>query len=62
MKRLADIQKEIGRTVGDRGRINVRYSGPEPLLRILVEAQDDETLDSITTQLVTAAKKDLGLK
>lgn len=62
LKRLADIQKEIGRTVGDRGRINVRYSGTEPLLRIMVEAQDDETLDSITTQLVTAAKKDLGLK
>ena len=62
LKNLAKAQKDVAKTFGDRGRVNVRYSGTEPLLRIMVEAQDDATLDSITSRLTDAAKKDLGLK
>ncbi|MBZ0135708.1 MAG: phosphoglucosamine mutase [Planctomycetes bacterium] len=62
LKNLTKTQKEIESTIGDRGRVNVRYSGTEPLLRIMVEAQDDETLDSLSTKLASAARKDLGLK
>lgn len=62
LKNLAKAQKEIGKTIGDRGRVNIRYSGTEPLLRIMVEAQDEETLNKLSKQLAGAAKKDLGLK
>ena len=62
LKKLAKAQKEIQRDFADRGRINIRYSGTEPLLRIMVEAQDDATLDKVSRLLSSAAKKDLGLK
>ncbi len=48
------------RALGQRGRINVRYSGTEPLLRIMVEAEDHATLDEVSSALAAAAKIDLG--
>jgi phosphoglucosamine mutase len=59
LKNLSTVQKKIETTIGDKGRINVRYSGTEPLLRIMVEAVDDDTLDTVSNQLSTAARKDL---
>jgi phosphoglucosamine mutase len=60
MKNLSAAQKKIAGSIGDKGRINVRYSGTEPLLRIMVEAVDDDTLDSVSNQLAAAARKDLS--
>lgn len=59
LKTLKKARKAIESELGNRGRINIRYSGTEPLLRIMVEAQDSETLDSVTKQLSAAARKDL---
>ncbi|MCA8911298.1 MAG: hypothetical protein KDB82_06315 [Planctomycetes bacterium] len=59
LKLLRKTQKAIESELGNRGRINVRYSGTEPLLRIMVEAQDEATLDDVTKQLAGAARKDL---
>ena len=60
LKTLAKLTKSLTAELGARGRINVRYSGTEPLLRIMVEAEDQATLGRVSGALSAAARKDLG--
>ncbi len=46
--------------LGSKGRILVRYSGTEPLLRIMVEALDEDLMHSVLADLKEAALADLG--
>jgi len=43
-----------------RGRVFVRYSGTEPLLRILVEGTDEREVRQIADDLESVARKELG--
>lgn len=43
--------------MGDRGRILVRASGTEPLMRVMVEAETMELVDSWTNYLVAVVEK-----
>jgi len=47
-------------SLGERGRIVVRASGTQPLLRLMVESEDDATCAEILEVLAAAAKKALG--
>lgn len=60
LKSLAKLVAAHERELGASGRINVRYSGTEPLLRIMVEAPDEATLQRVSNELARAAKKDLA--
>jgi phosphoglucosamine mutase len=42
------------------GRVLVRASGTEPLLRVMVEAPDEETCNAVCERLVEVAKRELG--
>ena len=44
------LQKENA-GLGDSGRIVLRYSGTEPLLRLMVEAESQEAVDSVIARL-----------
>lgn len=46
--------------LGGRGRVVVRFSGTEPLLRIMVEAEHRELAESLAESLVGAARHALG--
>jgi len=48
--------------VGREGRIDLRYSGTEPLARIMVEARDRATVDSCATLVAEAVRRQLGEK
>ena len=39
---LARTEAEVQAELGDRGRVLIRKSGTEPLLRVMVEAQEAE--------------------
>jgi phosphoglucosamine mutase len=53
------VEEENGKLEG-RGRVLVRASGTEPLLRVMVEAPDAEECEAVTKRLVDLAKRELG--
>jgi phosphoglucosamine mutase len=53
------VDEENARLEG-RGRVLVRASGTEPLLRVMVEAPDEATCDAVCERLVEVAKRELG--
>lgn len=46
--------------LGESGRINVRYSGTEPLARIMIEGQDQEKIEKYTQQIASVIEKYLS--
>ncbi len=46
--------------LGSQGRIFVRYSGTQSLLRIMVEGKSEKQINSISQELAEQAKKELG--
>jgi phosphoglucosamine mutase len=51
--------KEENDKLEGRGRVLVRASGTEPLLRVMVEAPDAEECEAVTNRLVDVAKREL---
>ena len=43
-----------------RGRVLVRPSGTEPLVRVMVEAPDEAECEEVLSRLVAAARRELG--
>ncbi len=58
---LADVVGEAETELGDQGRVLVRPSGTEPLVRIMVEHRDAETADRVCSRLVEVAAQRVGL-
>ncbi len=57
---ITNTMKEIKALLGDSGRINVRYSGTEPVVRIMIEGQDKAEIEGYARQMVDAIHKNLG--
>jgi len=58
-----EIQKNIKRienSLGSSGRILIRYSGTEPLLRIMIEGEDETKLHGFAQGLVELVRKHIG--
>jgi phosphoglucosamine mutase len=53
---LQEAIAEAEAAMGDRGRILVRASGTEPLIRVMVEAADQELVELWTSRLVAAVE------
>lgn len=54
--RLAELTQSVERELGDSGRVLIRPSGTEPLLRIMVEAADAAQAQSCAERLVQAVQ------
>ena len=52
--------ENIEKSLGNSGRILIRYSGTEPLLRIMIEGEDETKLHGFAQDLVELVKKHLG--
>jgi phosphoglucosamine mutase len=55
-KRMTSIEK----TLGQSGRTLIRYSGTEPLLRIMIEGEDEKKLHRWAQEIAELVKKHLG--
>ena len=51
---LAQVRAEVEQQLGSDGRVLIRPSGTEPLLRVMVEARDDGMADTAARRLVDA--------
>ena len=63
LQEIAPIKKvidEVEAELGDNGRVLVRYSGTEPLLRVMIEGEDQERIDVLADQVAAAVREHLG--
>jgi phosphoglucosamine mutase len=57
---VARAVRAAERTLGDRGRVLVRYSGTEMLLRVMVEGESESQIGALATDIVAAAEAAIG--
>lgn len=58
---IKKIIDDVEAKLGDEGRILVRASGTEPLLRIMAEAPTDEEVDYYVNQIAEVVRNEIGL-
>jgi phosphoglucosamine mutase len=56
-ERLSALTREVQAALGDDGRVLIRASGTEPLLRIMVEARDATVASETAQRLADAARE-----
>ncbi len=57
---LAAAIRRAEQALGDRGRVLVRYSGTEPLLRVMVEGERNAEIDAFAAAIADAARAEIG--
>ena len=60
---VAPIQKsleEVKKKLGTKGRVLLRYSGTEPLARVMIEAEDEDLVESLSEELALVVSTELG--
>jgi phosphoglucosamine mutase len=62
MATLASATAAVTKTLGDEGRVLVRWSGTEPKLRVMIEGPDEQRIRAMALELVHAAQKDVPVR
>ena len=57
---VADAMKTVENQLAGNGRLLVRYSGTEPLLRVMIEGKDQQQIQGWAAQIVNTVKEHLG--
>jgi phosphoglucosamine mutase len=57
---IAEAIRDAEETLGDSGRVLVRPSGTEPLVRVMAEAADEATASAVVAKLVAVVEAELG--
>ncbi|MGB3729243.1 MAG: phosphoglucosamine mutase, partial [Thermodesulfobacteriota bacterium] len=61
---MPELEKQIKNNesrLNGKGRINIRYSGTEPISRVMVEGEDDALINEIASELAHTIEKELGV-
>ncbi len=59
---VAGLVRDVEQKLGDEGRILIRYSGTEPLLRIMLEGQDKYRITGWAKEIAEAVETAIGGK
>lgn len=51
---------EAERSLNGTGRVFVRYSGTEPVLRVMIEGRNEKEIKGLAERIAAAAKKEIG--
>jgi phosphoglucosamine mutase len=57
---VGKLIKDVENRLGDTGRVLIRYSGTEPLMRIMLEGQDQEEINEMANELARLVKSLIG--
>ncbi len=60
---LPEVSKVIAAAeekLGEQGRVLIRYSGTEPLLRIMLEGTDQTQIEALAAEIAAAVEKSIG--
>ena len=57
---IQNLADEIQRNLGQRGRLLLRYSGTEPLARVMIEGKDERDVKAKANALAEAIRAELG--
>lgn len=63
LSKIPEVQKQIDEVeaeLGDKGRVLIRYSGTEPLLRVMIEGEDQQRINTLAEQIGAAVKQQIG--
>ena len=59
---VATSMRRVSEALGERGRLLVRYSGTEPLVRVMVEGEDQDAVKSYGEEVAEAVRRHLGVE
>jgi phosphoglucosamine mutase len=59
-KAIASAQKEVEAVLGGRGRVLLRPSGTEPVVRVMVEGEDAALVGKLANQLADVVRQQVG--
>jgi phosphoglucosamine mutase len=57
---LQECLKKTQKKLGEKGRVLVRYSGTEPLARVIVEGEDLEVVKALCEEMVEILNRELN--
>ena len=57
---LLELVRESEKILGDKGRINLRYSGTELLARVMVEGEDEALINGIASSVSSVISENIG--
>jgi phosphoglucosamine mutase len=57
---IVDAIARVEARVAHHGRLLVRYSGTEPLLRVMIEGPDEERIRSLAENIAAAIQTAMG--
>lgn len=57
---IVEVMDEVRRMLGEKGRLDVRFSGTEPLARVMVEGEDKSLVQELAQRVARAIANYLG--
>lgn len=57
---VREAARRVETRLGDEGRLVLRYSGTEPLARVMIEGREQEEIDALAEELAAAIRDEIG--
>jgi phosphoglucosamine mutase len=57
---INEVEREIESQLGPRGRLLLRYSGTEPLARVMIEGESQAQIENFAHRLAAVIEQTLG--